>query len=61
MPAHDYFCEPSGRMVEVSHRMAEQPGTRGQLCSRAGIGAGTTALGTPVRKLISGAACRADH
>lgn len=56
MPTYDYFCESNGRTVEVSHRMAEQLSSWGELCERAGIDAGRTDRKTPVRKLISGGA-----
>jgi predicted nucleic acid-binding Zn ribbon protein len=56
MPTYDYLCEANGRTVEVSHKMAEQLNTWGELCRRAGIDPGKTAAGTPVRKLIGGAA-----
>jgi len=56
MPTYDYYCESNGRTVEVSHKMAEQLRTWGELCERAGIAAGRTAPEAPVRRLISGGA-----
>ena len=56
MPTYDYFCEANGRTVEVSHKLAEQLSTWGELCQRAGIDAGRTDRGAAVRKLITGGA-----
>jgi len=56
MPTYDYYCEANDRTVEVSHRMSEQLRTWGELCARAGVAPGKTAAGTPVRRLVSGAA-----
>lgn len=56
MPTYEYLCESNGRTVEVSHKMAEQLHTWGELCERAGISAGRTAPAAPVRKLISASA-----
>ncbi len=56
MPTYEYLCEINGRTVEVSHRMAEQLRTWGELCERAGISAGRTAPSAPVKKLISASA-----
>lgn len=56
MPTYDYFCDANARTVEVSHKMAEQISSWGELCARAGIDAGRTDRKAPVRKLISGGA-----
>jgi predicted nucleic acid-binding Zn ribbon protein len=56
MPTYEYHCDHNGRTLEVSHKMAEQLSTWGELCARAGINPGRTAAGTPVRKLISASA-----
>jgi predicted nucleic acid-binding Zn ribbon protein len=56
MPTYEYLCEINGRTVEVSHKMAEQLHTWGELCERAGISAGRTSPSAPVKKLISASA-----
>lgn len=56
MPTYEYLCESNGRTVEVSHKMAEQLRTWGELCERAGISAGRTKASAPVRKLVSASA-----
>ena len=37
MPTYDYLCPANGRVIEVSHKMAESIATWGDLCRRAGI------------------------
>jgi predicted nucleic acid-binding Zn ribbon protein len=56
MPTYEYHCDRNGRTLEVSHKMAEQLSTWGELCARAGVNPGKTAANTPVRKLISASA-----
>lgn len=53
MPTYEYLCEANGRVVEVSHKMAEKVKTWGQLCKRAEIAPGKTDPKTPVKKLMS--------
>lgn len=54
MPTYDYRCDANGRVVEVSHRMSETLSTWGEVCARAGMDAGETPPGTPVRRLATG-------
>lgn len=56
MPTYEYHCDSNGRTLEVSHKMAEQLRTWGELCARAGVSTGGTAPAAPVRKLISASA-----
>ncbi len=56
MPTYEYRCEANGRVVEVTHRMAEHLSTWGELCERAGIARGRTAADAPVSKLMSASA-----
>ena len=37
MPTYDYHCPANGRVVEVSHKIAEKVATWGELCRKAGI------------------------
>ncbi len=53
MPTYEYRCETNGRLVEVSHKMAERLKTWGELCERAGIAPGRTDPKARVEKLIS--------
>jgi len=53
MPRYEYLCEANGRVVEVSHKMAERLLTWGELCERAGIELGQTAADAPIQKLMS--------
>lgn len=53
MPTYEYKCEANGRVVEVSHKMAEQIQTWGELCVRAEIQPDSTDPKTPVTKLMS--------
>ncbi len=53
MPTYEYRCETNGRLVEVSHKMAERLKTWGELCERAGIAPGRTDPKARVAKLIS--------
>lgn len=53
MPRYEYLCEANGRVVEVSHKMAERLATWGELCDRAGIEPGQTAANAPIQKLMS--------
>ena len=52
MPTYEYKCESNGRVVEVSHKMAEKVKTWGDLCKRAEISPGKTDPKTPVTKLM---------
>jgi hypothetical protein len=54
MPTYDYRCDFNGKTVEVMHRMSEQLDTWGELCEKAGIDPGDTALDTPVHRLATG-------
>ena len=53
MPIYEYRCAANGRVVEVSHKMAERLRTWGELCTRAGIAPGRVDPGSRVEKLIS--------
>lgn len=53
MPTYEYLCETNGRVVEVSHKMAEKVKNWGELCRRAEIAPGRTDPMTPVKKLMS--------
>jgi len=53
MPTYEYLCETNGRVVEVSHKMAEKVKNWGELCQRAEISPGKTDPKTPVKKLMS--------
>lgn len=53
MPTYEYQCEANGRVVEVSHKMAEKINTWGELCQRAEIHPGKTDTKSPVTKLMS--------
>lgn len=53
MPTYEYLCEANGRVVEVSHKMAEQVKTWGELCKRAEMTPGKTDPKSPVTKLMS--------
>lgn len=54
MPTYDYQCPANGRVVEVSHKMAERVATWGELCQRAGIAQGGTPRHAKVVRLITG-------
>ena len=54
MPTYDYLCEANGRIVEVSHSMADRLGTWGELCRKAGIALEGTPGNARVRRLITG-------
>ena len=54
MPTYDYLCPANGRVIEVSHKMAESLATWGDLCRRAGIALDGTPGRTPVERLITG-------
>jgi hypothetical protein len=54
MPTYDYYCPANGRTIEVSHKMADEVRTWGELCRHAGIPRGTTAANACVEKLITG-------
>ena len=52
MPTYDYHCPANGRVVEVSHKMAEKVATWGELCRKAGIPLDGTPGKAKVEKLI---------
>ena len=54
MPTYDYHCPANGRIVEVSHKMAEQVANWGELCRRAGIPLDGTPGKAKVERLITG-------
>lgn len=54
MPTYDYHCPANGRTIEVSHKMAEQVATWGELCRRAGLPLDGTPGKAPVERLITG-------
>lgn len=54
MPTYDYHCPANGRVIEVSHRMAESVATWGELCRRAGIPLAGTSARAKVERLITG-------
>jgi predicted nucleic acid-binding Zn ribbon protein len=56
MPTYDYLCPANGRIVEVSHKMAEQVSTWGELCRRAGLALDGTPGNAKVERLITGGA-----
>jgi hypothetical protein len=53
MPTYEYLCEANGRVVEVSHKMADKMKNWGELCKRAEISPGKTDPKAPVTKLMS--------
>ncbi len=53
MPTYEYLCEANGRVVEVSHKMAEKVKTWGDLCKRAELTPGKTNPKSLVTKLMS--------
>ena len=54
MPTYDYCCDANGKTVEVFHSMSEQLDTWGELCEKAGIDPGNTAVDAPVHRLATG-------
>ena len=54
MPKYDYLCETNGRIVEVSHPMADRLQTWGEVCQRADLPLDGTPADSPVKKLITG-------
>jgi hypothetical protein len=54
MPTYDYHCPANGRVIEVSHKMAEQVATWGELCRRADIPLEGTPGNAKVERLITG-------
>ena len=54
MPTYNYRCDANGKTVEVIHSMREQLNSWGELCEKAGIEPGKTALDAPVRRLATG-------
>ena len=55
MPTYDYRCTANGQVVEVNHRMSEQPHTWGELCALTGLEIGEIPAEAPVEKLLSAA------
>ena len=53
MPVYEYKCEANGRVVEVSHKMADKVKNWGDLCKRAEIHPGKTDPKAAVTKLMS--------
>ena len=53
MPTYEYLCEANGRVVEVSHKMADKVKSWGELCKLAEISPGKTHTTAPVTKLMS--------
>ena len=53
MPVYDYFCERTGRTIEVRHRVDVELGTWGEVCYAAHLPLGDTDFLTPVRKRLS--------
>lgn len=53
MPTYEYRCPANGKTVEVTHAMAEQVRTWGELCTRAGVDPGKTPAETPVEKAVT--------
>jgi hypothetical protein len=53
MPTYEYRCPTNGKTVEVSHAMADQVRTWGELCARAELDPGTTPADTPVEKAVT--------
>ncbi len=53
MPTYDYHCPSNGRVVEVSHKMAEKIANWGELCRKAGIPLDGTSGKAKVEKLMS--------
>ena len=56
MPTYDYQCPANGRIVEVSHKLADTVATWGELCRRAGIPLDGTPGNARVELLITGGA-----
>jgi len=54
MPTYDYHCPANGRVIEVSHKMADQVLTWGELCRRADLPLGSTPGNARVERLITG-------
>jgi predicted nucleic acid-binding Zn ribbon protein len=54
MPTYDYLCPANGRVVEISHKMAEKVATWGELCRRADIPLEGTPSNARVERLITG-------
>jgi predicted nucleic acid-binding Zn ribbon protein len=52
MPTYDYHCPANGRVVEVSHKMADRLTTWGELCRHAGIPLDGTSGRARVEKLL---------
>ncbi len=52
MPTYEYHCPANDQLVTVVHRMVEDLYTWGELCARANIDPGSTALEAPVAKKI---------
>ena len=53
MPTYDYHCPANGRIVEVSHKMADRISTWNELCRLAGLPLDGTSGKARVEKLMS--------
>ncbi len=53
MPTYEYRCPANGKTVEVSHAMADQVRTWGELCRRVGMDPGSTPADAPVEKAVT--------
>jgi predicted nucleic acid-binding Zn ribbon protein len=53
MPTYDYHCPANGRIVEVSHKMADTVATWSELCRLAGLPLDGTSGKAKVEKLMS--------
>ena len=53
MPTYDYHCPANGRIVEVSHKMADRISTWRELCRKAGLPLDGTSGKAKVEKLMS--------
>jgi hypothetical protein len=54
MPTYDYHCPANGRTVEVSHKLADNVRSWGDLCKRAGLPLAGTPRKAKVERLITG-------
>jgi len=54
MPTYDYHCPANGRVIEVSHKLADKITTWGVLCRRSGLPLNGTPGNAKVERLITG-------
>ena len=52
MPVYEYFCAVNGQSVEIVHSMTTEIKTWGELCSAAGLDAGSTPADATVERLL---------